>query len=1399
MDVTRLKKAIAGISASAIMLTQVGTAFAAYADVPSGAWYEEAVEAFLDAGFLDSTKTSFRGMDGANRAEFVKLLVELNGGVLSTPPAVGSFTDVKSSAWYYSYFEEAGKEGWVRGDGDCYGSLPCNARPSALVNRAEAAALIVRAFALDWNGDAPQFVDNPSGQWYTDAIQTAADHCVLQGDDSTGRVRPADTMNRAEMVVMLHRVDQNLMYGVDCGAATQASIHSAVALDLRTIEVDFSTDVDQASAEMMANYQVTAGGTAQTITGVKLVGDHTVEITVASDLDSTVTYTVAVEDIETAAGKTFSDTATFVGFSATPKGDGELEVSVASNSPMGDTVPRGANGVTMLSLDLTASCEDDVVVNDLTLLHEGFGSPSDLEGVYAAVNGERVTRKRTIDSKAQTATIHFTSPWTITKCQTGTLDLMADFSTTATTSGEHSIVVELPSDFDSNAKEVTGTFPLKGKTFRVGAVTSGILTVDARSATPNRVKVGDKEVVVGKFEFSANSTEDQTLYSVTLQQSGTAKDGDITNIKVRSADKTVLTNTVASMKGDFVTLVFNPPRVFKSSDRATLEIVADVESGANDTVILEFEESSDIFAVGSLYGYGVNGQLYGSQVSLGTTASTTITIDAGRFTLAIAGPAQQTFTNDEDAANLANVKMTAGGTETLNVKHMFLAIEGATSTGRGFGSATAIQDVIENVVLKNAATGRSYTGVRITTSGASGTGASTGGHSFQIYRFDDFSIKGEQTFQLLVDFIDNGATAHPLNGDTFTVSICGEPTRVSGAANATGCVFGGLVAGANTTDLAKSFQLEVEGLSSADPVEDVRPRGIITGQAQRIATANLTITQEGTGASENAVRNVKNLNLLRFQAKAGEAKDILLTQAVFCTDTSGCGAAGSGSANNGTNYTLWVDTNSDGTVDTIVQSGVAPVDGAVTFDDLTGGGYVIPKEKTVVFEVHGDIASSLTTTSCSTGECLRLAFATNTSTRIEAQDVVRGSSLSSSEITVTTATSKHFTLVNQGDLFVNLENTGLRSQQLLGGELTQPVMRLEFESQNEAIDVTTLQISASGSTATSVSRLQLFLEGATSPFAEATGCGSEDTPGNTTFCAQMRNHQLVIPKNSDVDVIVRALMKSDTNGGTSNQTLQFYISPEETMNYSTGSGAVRAFGVDSSNNLAANEGGPTSTGSVYIGRTAVGGENAIVKGPKNVSVLSKIASITNASQYTDGATLPLGSDIDLGAFRFTAAQNTNTLNGSNNVVLSGVILNVSASNVNINPSTLVLYDATSGDTGTTADCAAYRSDMVEITNVASGSFLVHCRSLPTSNLGTRTEITPGSSKAFALRGTPTATTNAVYSLQVSLQNFSNINYESFTNTTSHLTWLDRDSSSTATFLWADVGGISTVGSVIFRN
>lgn len=1350
---------------------------------------------FMDRGYLDSAQMRFRGSDSATRAEFVKLVVEVNGGILGTSPAMASFDDVAKGAWFFDYFEEARKEGWVMGDGNCAGTHPCYARPNAKINRAEAAALIVRSFGLDWTGDAPQFVDNPSGQWYSDVIQTAADHCVLQGDTGSSRVRPGDFMNRAEMVTMLYRVDQGLMYGVDCGTdmpMEDLAISDVMADSSTMLSVWFTDSVDWDDAGMASRYSVMCGGsTPVTVTNAEVVSDDMVELTLGSGLEAGWDCDLMVMDLMGMDGMTFSDSASFT-YNDMPVSMGALEVSLSSRNPAGDTVPKGANGVTMVSVDLSASCEDDVTLNDITLLHKGFGEETDITGLYAAVDGARVTRKRTIDSQAQTAEIRFSKPLVVPACETVTLDVMADFSTTAAAYAEHAISIELATDVESNATAVTGTFPLSGNTFRMAAISAGTASITYKSVSPTTVKVGDQDATLGRFEISTNAVEDQTIYSITMHQDGSANDDDLTNLAIRKSDGTILTNVVPTMDADYATFIFNPPFTILQGDKITLEVVGDVNGGAGDTAKLEIEETSDIFAVGSLYGYGNAGQLYGSQVVITATPTpTSVTIDAGQFTIEIDGPVTQKFRRDTKDAVVANVIMTPGG-EDLDIRDMFISIEAITPNGNGLQNGTfcgtsqdEIFEIVDNVDLRNTTNGRTISGVRLTTSGTNGTGAgnTAGARTFQIYRFDDFAIDGQATWQLRTDFIDSGSGNCPKDGMQVRASICSNPVG-----SVSTCDFGGVIAA--TT----AYNIDVEGASTNDRLTDIRPGGVVTGNIHRIATPTLTVTQQSLGTADVTVKNAKNVNLLRFEARAGEADDILTTRFVF--------DSASGSLLNGQNYTLWVDTDGDRVVDTKLESGKSSQGNQVTFDRLLNGGYIIQKEQTVVFEVHSDISASLTNND------LQLKFATSTTDYITAEQAVNGSSLSgintngglcapatTCEIVVSAFTlpsqGKNWVLANQGNLYVRLDDAPLRNRQLLAGATGESVLRLRFRGENEDINVTDLQINSTGGTiSNTVDALDLFLDGATTPFASATvvGCGSDDVAGTdiTTFCANMETNQLVIQKGVEKVVQVKPRLKNDDQGATSDLDIQLFINPSVAYNNTTGTGAVRGRGVQSSNDLTGNDLVAGANGEVFIGvNSSIANEK--ITGKLNVSVLSKIDSIVNANPATNGTAVPTGV-TPFGQFKFTAATNVNSLNGLNKATLSGAVFNVNASNVVLNGSNFKFYNK--ADQTQKSACEAFTTAGVAITGSASGSFLVRCTDFSADSVNTT--INSGDNATFVLEGdiTNPKVTSTNSTLLASLQNFSDITKTTFRaaaaalSTDSNIDWLDQDTTSTR-FLWVE--------------
>lgn len=354
-----------------------------YTDVPPGAYYEAAAEALLESNALDASETRLRPGDAATRAEVMKLLVNVYGATLISP-SVASFSDVSASAWYYPYMETAAREGWLKGDGNCYGSSSrtCTARPGATVNRAEMAIILKRAFRLPRLSLAPLFTDNrDSSMWYFDAVQTAADHCVLQGDDRTGLVRPAATMNRAEMIVMFHRAEQYLRYGQDC-AEPVGNVTSVSVAGADMIRVMFNTDIDPDMIGQTVRYRVEDSSNATIAVASSAVVDaRTVNLRLGSSLKAEQSYRLVVSNMRTENGAVFNDTFNF-----------EVDVTVA---PRIDSITQQSSRV--IRLRFTGDVDANTSVNASKYLVQGISAGGDI-GVTSATRVDARTVDLTLAS-----------------------------------------------------------------------------------------------------------------------------------------------------------------------------------------------------------------------------------------------------------------------------------------------------------------------------------------------------------------------------------------------------------------------------------------------------------------------------------------------------------------------------------------------------------------------------------------------------------------------------------------------------------------------------------------------------------------------------------------------------------------------------------------------------------------------------------------------------------------------------------------------------------------------------------------------------------------------------------------------------------------------------------------
>jgi len=266
-----------------------------------------------------------------------------------------------------------------------------------------------------------------------------------------------------------------------------------------------------------------------------------------------------------------------------------LTVQIQSGAG-GGSIPPGAQRVAMLTLSLSASCNEDVHVNGLTLTHEGMGALTDLTGVYAESGGRRVSRVRSFSSRDSTLRLEFRS-LNVPACKRVELVVRANFSTDAAAAGEHVLAVLSSRDIDASAPVIVQTS--SSGVYRTVGPTRGTVTVTVLPPL-NRVSYGDHRMI-GRLRVSVDGVADQELLGIVLTNQGSASDTNLQQIAA-SLRGAPVTRVLSSMDGDRIPLVFDPPLVLTRGGTWLLDLRANVRSGIRKTLSLIVEEGSDVTA-----------------------------------------------------------------------------------------------------------------------------------------------------------------------------------------------------------------------------------------------------------------------------------------------------------------------------------------------------------------------------------------------------------------------------------------------------------------------------------------------------------------------------------------------------------------------------------------------------------------------------------------------------------------------------------------------------------------------------------------------------------------------------------------------------------------------------------
>jgi hypothetical protein len=248
----------------------------------------------------------------------------------------------------------------------------------------------------------------------------------------------------------------------------------------------------------------------------------------------------------------------------------------------------------MLLLTFRADCSGDRVVEEIELMRKGLGLSADIAAVYAESAGLRVSTAPGVarDGAVQLRIRGFTVP----SCSARDILIFVDYISTSNVAGEHRF-------------ELSGIDAIiaPGAQVRVeaapGSAMSGVRTAGDQAGRVaidilkllTFVRYGDNRVVM-RLKFSAQGNIDQEIQRITFTNEGSASNADLQNIVLKDSRGHSISSVAKQLTGDRVVLTLNPPLFIVHGGSRTVELHADIRSGARKTVRFLIEEPGDVLS-----------------------------------------------------------------------------------------------------------------------------------------------------------------------------------------------------------------------------------------------------------------------------------------------------------------------------------------------------------------------------------------------------------------------------------------------------------------------------------------------------------------------------------------------------------------------------------------------------------------------------------------------------------------------------------------------------------------------------------------------------------------------------------------------------------------------------------
>jgi hypothetical protein len=300
-----------------------------------------------------------------------------------------------------------------------------------------------------------------------------------------------------------------------------------------------------------------------------------------------------------------STTTTTTGTGGTTTTTGPGITVTAGTQPANSLAPQLASRVPFTTFTITNNSGAAVTINGINVQRTGLAADVVFAGVELIdQNGLQIGTSRTFNSNHQA---EIGSPWTLAAGASMTYTVAGNMiANEINYAGQVAGVSVIGVD---TSVPVNGSLPISGAQQTINAsLVIGTASAQRSSFDPLNARsepIGTTALIFSGIRVTAGSAEDEKLYSITWNQTGSVGSTDIGNLKTY-VNGTAYPVTVDST-GKYFSSIFPGGILVAKGNSADVYIQGDLIGGNSSGRTAEFDiyRQSDVYLVGQTYGYGV--------------------------------------------------------------------------------------------------------------------------------------------------------------------------------------------------------------------------------------------------------------------------------------------------------------------------------------------------------------------------------------------------------------------------------------------------------------------------------------------------------------------------------------------------------------------------------------------------------------------------------------------------------------------------------------------------------------------------------------------------------------------------------------------------------------------------